>query len=268
MRFHGKNILVTGGANGIGRATALEFAREGGNLLVADIDEAGAQAAAEAVRALGVTALVRKLDVSDEAAVTALFADLPGTFAPLDVLVNCAGIPDAGTALVDSDLETLRRVFAVNVEGLFLCMRAAMRIMKTQGHGAIVNVASQMAHEAMANLSVYIASKHAAWGLTKAAALEAVRDNIQINAISPGLVATPLVERFFNDRPDELRALLASIPTGRMLQPEEVARNILFLASPDAAQFIGQSLRLDAGGADVKPSTLWTYPDRSAAAAA
>lgn len=268
MRFQGKNIMVTGAAGGIGRATAIEFAREGAAVLVVDIDQMGAEATASAVRELGATAHARRLDVSDEAAVAALFDELEQFFHPLDVLANCAGIADDGKPIVESELATLRRVLATNVEGLYLCMRAAIRIMKAQGHGAIVNVASQMAHEAMPNVSAYAASKHAAWSLTKTAALEVARDDIQINAISPGLVATEMTERFFSDKPAELAALLATIPTGRLLRPQEVARNILFLASPDAAQFLGQSLRLDAGGADVKPSTLWTYPERTAAGAA
>lgn len=263
MRFQGKNVMVTGGASGIGRATAIEFAREGAAVLIADVDEQGAGTTAAAVRELGGTAHVRQLDISDEAAVTALFAELGRLFAPLDILANCAGIADDGKPIAESELATLRRVMATNVEGLYLCMRAAIRTMKAQGHGTIVNVASQMAHEAMPNVSAYAASKHAAWSLTKTAALEVARDNIQINAISPGLVATEMMERFFSDKPAELAALLDTIPTGRMLRPEEVARNILFLASPDAAQFLGQSLRLDAGGADVKPSTLWTYPERA-----
>lgn len=259
MRFDGKQVLVTGAGNGIGRATAIEFAREGARVACVDIDLAAANRVAEEIAGNGLVARAYEADVTDAKAIDKLFEQV-GSLQSLDVVVNCAGILDGTGALEETELHSLRRTMAVNLEGVFLCMRAAIALMKRQGHGAIVNVASQAAHEAMPGLAAYTASKHAVWGLTKVAALECARDNIQINAVSPGVVNTDLTRRAFAGKPEMEQALIESLPTGRYLQPEEVARSILFLASADAAQFIGQSLRLDGGGADVKPSTLWHYP--------
>lgn len=267
MRFQGKNVLVTGAGGGIGRATALAFAREGATVMAVDIDRANAEATAAAIGETGATAHSRAADLTDPAAVTALFADIAQVFSTLDVAVNGAGINDGGGPIEDIDLAAFRRTMAVNLEAVFLCMQAEIRAIKRQGHGAIVNIASQAAHEGAPFFAAYTASKHAVAGLTKVAALEVARLNIQINAISPGSVDAGLFTKQFGAEPETLRAIINSLPTGRLIEADEVARSILFLASDDAAAFIGESLRLDGGHADVKSSTLWHYPEPAAATA-
>lgn len=267
MRFQGKTVLVTGAGGGIGRATALEFAREGATVMAVDIDRASAEATAAAIGETGAAAHFRAVDLTDPAAVSALFADIAETFPTLDVAINGAGVNDRGGPIENVDFAAFRRTMAVNLEAVFLCMQAEIRAMKRQGHGAIVNIASQAAHEGAPYFAAYTASKHAVAGLTKVAALEVARSNIQINAISPGAVNAGLFTQQYGAEPETLRAIIESLPTGRLIEAEEVARSILFLASDDAAAFIGESLRFDGGHADVKASTLWHYPAPAAATA-
>ena len=252
MRFAGKTAMVTGAGSGIGRATALEFALEGARVAVVDINEAGGRATVEMIEKIGGEAWFASADVSDEGSVAALFDTIMERFGGLDVAVNNAGIQFGNHWFEETQLEHFDRIMAVNVRGVFLCMQAEIRLMKRQGHGAIVNTASLAAHESQPMLSAYTASKHAVWGLTKTAAIECARANIQINAVSPGAVETEMFEAYFEGRDDERRALLDVLPSGRAVTPREIGRGILFLASPDAAQFIGQSLTLDGGCVGVK----------------
>lgn len=253
MRFSGKTVMVTGAGSGIGRATAIEFALEGGRVAVVDIDEAGGQQTVARIVAGGGDAWFASADVSDEGSVAALFAEIAVRFGRLDVAVNNAGIQFGNYWFEDTTLEHFDRIMAVNVRGVFLCMQAEIRLMRHQGHGAIVNTTSLAAHESQPMLSAYTASKHAVWGLTKTAAIECARANIQINAISPGAVETEMFEAYFAGKPDERKALLDVLPTGRAVTPREIGRGILFLASPDAAQFLGQALTMDGGCVEVKP---------------
>lgn len=252
MRFAGKTVLVTGAGSGIGRATALEFAREGGRVAVADVNLAGAAATVDMIAAEGGEAFPIQVDVSDEASIEAMFAAVAERFPVLDVAVNNAGIQFGNYFLDETRIDHFDRIMAVNVRGVFLCMQAEIRLMLKQGRGAIVNTASLAAHEAQPMLAAYTASKHAVWGLTKTAAIELARSNIQVNAISPGAVETEMFQAYFEGRPDERQALLEVLPTGRAISPREIARGILFLASPDAAMFLGQSLNLDGGCVGVK----------------
>lgn len=252
MRFQGKSVMVTGAGSGIGRATAIEFAHEGARVAVIDVNEAGGRETVARIEGDGGEAWYATCDVSDEAAVTTLFAQIEVRFGGLDVAVNNAGIQFGNHWFEDTTLDHFDRIMAVNVRGVFLCMQAEIRLMKRQGHGAIVNTASLAAHESQPMLSAYTASKHAVWGLTKTAAIECARGNIQINAISPGAVETEMFAAYFEGKPDERQALLDVLPTGRAVSPREIGRGILFLASADAAQFIGQTLNLDGGCVGVK----------------
>lgn len=253
MRFEGKNVMVTGAGSGIGRATALEFAREGANVAVVDVNDEGARRTVSAIEAMGRKAWHILADVADENSVAALFAAIAERFVTLDVAVNNAGIQFGNHWFEETQLAHFDRIMAVNVRGVFLCMQAEIRIMKAQGYGAIVNTASLAAHESQPMLSAYTASKHAVLGLTKTAAIEVARSNIQINAVSPGAVETEMFEAYFEGKPKERQALMDFLPTGRAVQPVEIARGILFLASPDASHFIGHSLNLDGGCVGVKP---------------
>ena len=251
-RFRDKNVMVTGAGSGIGRATAIEFAREGGRVAVVDLHEEGALATVAAIEGEGGEAWFAPCDVSDEQSVAGLFDALRQRFAALDVAVNNAGIQFGNHFVEDTQLDHFDRIMAVNVRGVFLCMQEEIRWMKRQGHGAIVNTASLAAHEAQPMLGAYTASKHAVWGLTKTAAIELARSNIQVNAVSPGAVDTEMFQAYFEGKPDERQALLDVLPTRRALTPREIARGILYCASPDASQFIGQTLNLDGGCVGVK----------------
>ena len=252
MRFEGKTAMVTGAGSGIGRATAIEFALEGARVAVVDVNEAGGRATVETIEKHGGEAWFASADVSDEASVSALFDAIMERFGGLDVAVNNAGIQFGNYWFEETQLDHFDRIMAVNVRGVFLCIQAEIRLMKRQGHGAIVNTASLAAHESQPMLAAYSASKHAMMGLTKTAAIEVARSNIQINAISPCAVETEMWDVYFADKRDEERALLEALPMGRATSPRQLARGILYLASPDAAQFIGQSLTLDGGCVGVK----------------
>ena len=252
MRFEGKSAMVTGAGSGIGRATAIEFAVEGARVAVVDVNEAGGRATVETIETNRGEAWFASADVSDEASVGALFDTIMARFGGLDVAVNNAGIQFGPHWFEETQLDHFDRIMAVNVRGVFLCMQAEIRLMKRQGHGAIVNTASLAAHESQPMLAAYSASKHAMWGLTKTAAIEVARSNIQINAISPCAVETEMWDIYFADKREEERALLEALPMGRATSPRQLARGILYLASPDAAQFIGQSLTLDGGCVGVK----------------
>ena len=251
-RFSGQVALVTGAASGIGRATALMLAREGGFVVVADLDEPGIAGTAEAIRAAGGTALGHPLDVTSESGWDAAIGLAEQSWGRLHVLVNCAGIalvrPVADTAFVD-----WRRVLAVNLDGVFLGTRAGVRSMRRSGGGSIVNVASVSGLKATGASSAYCASKAAVIMLTKAVAVECVQDGsgVRVNAVAPGGVKTPLwgkTDGASSVVGTDLWNASSDAPIGkRLADPEEVARAILFLASAEASYITGSVLAIDAG---------------------
>jgi NAD(P)-dependent dehydrogenase (short-subunit alcohol dehydrogenase family) len=237
-----RTVVVTGGAKGIGLATVRAF-RDTGDRVVALGRDAGA------LEPLG--AQTQVCDVTDEAAVRAAFAGLGA----VDVLVNNAGIGESAS-LAATTLADFRRHLEVNVTGAFLCLREVLAGMRGQGNGAIINVASTAGRVGVPYTSAYSASKHALVGLTRAAAAELAGTGIRVNAVCPTFVATQLTDRSITNivqrtgrsRKDAEASLAAASPLGRLLDPEEVATAILFLASPGAAAINGQALVIDGGG--------------------
>jgi NAD(P)-dependent dehydrogenase (short-subunit alcohol dehydrogenase family) len=243
-KFSGKVVLVTGGTSGIGKSTAIEFARAGAKVvLTGRREKEGAQVVDEIKRLGGDAAFVRA-DVAKDADVKAMIDFTVGKYGRLDVAFNNAGVEWMGP--LDQATETeYRRVFDINVWGVLNSMRHEIAVMLKNGGGAIVNNSSAAGHIGMAQVSVYIASKHAVEGLTKSVALEFAKQNIRVNAIAPGPIDTEMFGRFAGD---EMREQVVAItPVGRMGASEEIAAAVLYLASDDAKFTTGTSLLVDGG---------------------
>jgi NAD(P)-dependent dehydrogenase (short-subunit alcohol dehydrogenase family) len=244
--FRGRAVFVTGAGAGIGRATALAFARLGAAIAVTDIDEAAAAAVADEIGRVGGTAAAFALDVADEAGVGAVVAEALARFGAVDVLVNNAGI-GARVATVDMPTERWRQVLDVGLTGAFHCARAVGRHMVERRRGAVVNVASIMGLTGggLYPNPAYHAVKGALVNLTRALALEWA-PHVRVNAVAPAFVRTRLVEPLMAD-PAMAKALLDATPLGRLIEPEEVAHAIAFLSSDAAAMITGHTLPVDGG---------------------
>jgi NAD(P)-dependent dehydrogenase (short-subunit alcohol dehydrogenase family) len=243
----GKATLVTGAASGIGRATAIALAREGAAVVVSDVDGAGAEAVAKAIAADGGTARAMRCDVTSAAEVEALVQEALDAFGRLDGAVNNAGIVATVGLLHDVALEDWERQLAVNLTGVFLCLRSELPVMRRQGSGSIVNVSSGAGVIGAPGLGPYCATKHAILGLTKTAALENAAAGVRVNAICPGSTDTPML-RGFMDRSDAARKMiLSSVPGGRLGTPEELAEAVVWLLSDRASYVNGESLLVDGG---------------------
>jgi NAD(P)-dependent dehydrogenase (short-subunit alcohol dehydrogenase family) len=241
--FKGKVALVTGGTSGIGKATAIAFARAGAKVVLSGRREKeGAEVVAE-IKKLGGDAAFVRADVAKDAEVKAMVDFTVEKFGRLDIAFNNAGVEWKGT--LDQATETeYRRIFDINVWGLLNSMRHEIPIMLKNGGGAIVNTSSIAGHVGLGGVSVYIASKHAVEGLTKSAALEFAKQNIRINAVAPGPIATEMWDRFAGDASEQIAS---TVPVQRVGASEEIAAAVLYLAS-DAAKFTtGTSLVVDGG---------------------
>lgn len=245
MRFEGKVVLITGGATGIGRATAIAFACEGADVMIGDIDER-AQLTVDEITKAGRRAAFVRTDVCDTGQVSGLVAACVGTFGGLHIAFNNAGVLPSTEQLHEVSDHDFDRVMAVDVKGVFNAMRAEIRHMIDNGGGAIVNTASVAGVIADPRMSPYVAAKHAVVGLTKAAAIEYARQGIRVNAICPGLVATPMTERWLADAAFR-EAFFAASPIGRAAEPEEIAGTVLHLSSSDASFTNGQIAIVDGG---------------------
>jgi NAD(P)-dependent dehydrogenase (short-subunit alcohol dehydrogenase family) len=247
LDFRSRAAFVTGAGAGIGRASALAFAALGAAVAVTDIDEAAAAAVAEEIRRAGGAAFAWTLDVADEAAVDAAVGAALARFGRIDVLVNNAGI-GARVATVDMPSERWRRVLDVGLTGAFHCARAVGRHMVAQRRGAVVNVASIMGLTGggLYPNPAYHAVKGALVNLTRALALEWAPFGVRVNAVAPAFVRTRLVEPLMAD-PAMAKALLDATPLGRLIEPEEVADAVVFLASDAAAMITGHTLPVDGG---------------------
>ena len=242
--FANKVAFVTGAGSGIGEATAKAFAHESASVAVADIDLDAAERVASEITGKGGKATAYKLDVSDDAAVALVLAQVEKDFGALHIAHNNAGILGDIAPLVDQSNDSWRKVMSVNLDGVFYCMKHEIPLMKKSGYGSIINMSSIMGAVAFANSSAYIASKHAIVGLTKAAAIECAVDGIRVNSVGPGFIRTPIL----NALPKEdLVGIAAMHPLNRLGTTDEVTALILFLASPAASFITGSYYPIDGG---------------------
>jgi NAD(P)-dependent dehydrogenase (short-subunit alcohol dehydrogenase family) len=239
-------VLVTGALTGIGRATATAFAKAGAQVVVSGRrDDAGRSLVAE-LRDLKAEADFIRADVRHEEDVRNLVDRTVARFGRLDVAVNNAGTLGTPGPLTEQSAESYAAIFDTNVLGLVLSMKHELRVMQAQGRGSIVNLSSIVGHKALPGDPLYVASKHAVEGLTKAAALEAVAFGVRVNAVAPGPIATDMLEQLAGDA-DGRAALIATIPLGRPGTPDEVARIIMLLASEQASFVTGVIVPVDGG---------------------
>lgn len=245
----GKVALVTGGASGIGRATALTFAREGAKLVIADMNEDGGQQTVHMITENGGEAMFVQVDVSNATEVEVMISKTVETYGRLDCAHNNAGIGSRPRAPLHECLEeTWDRVLGINLKGVWLCMKYEIIQMLKQGGGTIVNTASIMGLVgSWSGTSAYNASKHGVVGLTKTAALEYAKSGIRVNAVCPGYIRTPLLESTLTSRPDMEEQIVSRHPVGRLGHPEEIAEAVVWLCS-DAASFVtGHTMTVDGG---------------------
>jgi NAD(P)-dependent dehydrogenase (short-subunit alcohol dehydrogenase family) len=245
MRFQAKTVLITGGATGIGRATALAFAREGAAVMIGDIDDRAAKTVA-LIKAAGGKAAFKSADVSDADAMTELVRDTVARFGGMDMAFNNAGVLPPPLPFHEVPPSDLDHILNVDLKGVYFAMQAEVRHFLSVGGGAIVNTASVAGIVADPNMSAYVAAKHAVVGLTKAVAIEYAQAGIRVNAIGPGFVATPMTQAWLES--EEFKtAFFAQNISGRAAQPEEIAGTVLHLCS-DAASFINGALFVIDGG--------------------
>jgi len=246
--FEDKVALVTGASSGIGKATAMRFAVESANVVLADVQEdKGKKAASEIASATKSETLFVRCDVSKPQDVEQLIAATIERFGRLDVAFNNAGIEGAPAPTHDCSLENWTRTIDINLRGVWLCMKYEIAHMLKQKTGSIVNCASIAGLVGFAGLPAYVASKHGIVGLTKTAALEYANQGLLINAVCPGVIDTPMVERFTHGDADILNQLASGEPLGRLGKPEEIANAVVWLCSPQSSFVTGQALAVDGG---------------------
>ena len=239
-------VLITGALTGIGRATALAFAKEGAHIVIGGRRGEADQKLVGELREIGAEAEYWRADVRHEDDVRSLIDKTVGRFGRLDAAVNCAGTEGTPGPVTEQTAETYAATFDTNVLGTLLSMKHEMRVMLAQGSGSIVNVSSTYGHTGAAGASIYSASKHAVEGLTKSAALEAASAGVRVNLVAPGPIETGMLSRF--TRTDERKArLAATVPLKRVGRPEEIAQTIIFLASDKASFITGASYLVDGG---------------------
>jgi NAD(P)-dependent dehydrogenase (short-subunit alcohol dehydrogenase family) len=247
--FENKVVLITGGTSGIGRATAVAFAREGAKVIVSGRREnEGAETVAQVIKAGG-KGLFLKSDVSDEAQVKKLIDTVVDQFGRLDIAFNNAGVEGTLGPVTEQTVQNYETIFNINVKGVFLSMKYEIAAMLKTGGGSIVNTSSVAGTVGLPNASLYIASKHAVNGLTKTAALEVAKQGIRINTVSPAAVQTDMLDRFLGDEgAEQKKAYFAGMhPVGRLGQVDEIASAVLYLSSPGASFITGQDLLVDGG---------------------
>jgi NAD(P)-dependent dehydrogenase (short-subunit alcohol dehydrogenase family) len=239
-------VLITGALTGIGRATAIAFAKEGARLVVSGRKEADGKALEAELRGLGAEAEFVVADVRHETEISNLVDRAVARFGRLDVAINNAGTEGKPGPLTDVSLETYSAMFDTNVLGVVLSLKHELRVMQAQGSGSIVNISSTMGERGAANLSLYTGSKHAVEGITKSAALEGAAYGVRVNAVAPGPTETAMLDRLTGSA-EKKAAFFSAVPLKRGASPTEIADAVVFLASGKAAYITGQIIRVNGG---------------------
>lgn len=249
ISFENKVALVTGAASGLGLATAKAFAEAGASVALADWNEKAVHSAAEELAAKGHKTLAIRCDVADDAQVEAMVQKTVAAFGQLDAAYNNAGVQNVLAETADSPREDYDRVMAINLRGVWSCMKFELQQMRTQGSGAIVNCSSLGGLIGGNRRGTYHASKHGVIGFTKSAALEYATRGIRVNAVCPGMIQTPMADQMIaGGQGEELNAMLkALVPMQRMGRPEEIADAVVWLCSSAASYITGQSISVDGG---------------------
>ena len=244
QRFAGKVAFITGAASGIGRATAIAFAAEGARVAVLDRTEDSLAETADAVKKAGAEVLVIACDVSQPEQVEAAVSRVVETFGQLDIAFNNAGVENKAAPVHEIELAEWDRILDVNLRGTFVCMKHELAQMVQQGSGVIVNTSSGAGVRGVAGGASYTASKHAIIGLTKAAALDYAKQNIRVNAVLPGNIETPMMDRFTDG---DIQKAIDLEPVGRLGKPEEIADAVLWMSADLGAFVTGAAVSVDGG---------------------
>ena len=243
-RFSDKVAFVTGAASGIGRATAVAFATEGARVAILDLTGDALAETADAVRNAGAEALVIACDVSQPEQVEAAIGQVVETFGRLDIAFNNAGVENKAAPVAEIALDEWDRILDINLRGTFVCMKHELAQMVRQGSGVIVNTSSGAGVRGVAGGASYAASKHAIIGLTKSAALDYAKQNIRVNAILPGNIETPMMDRFTNG---DIQKAIDLEPVGRLGKPEEIANAVLWMSADLGGFVTGAAISVDGG---------------------
>lgn len=244
-QFKNKVAIVTGGSFGIGRATAIAFAKKGAKVVIADWVEDSETL--NAIKLLGGEAIFIKCDVSKTEDVKAMIEKTIATFGRLDYAFNNAGIEGNNGTTQECPEENWDKTIAVNLKGIWLCMKHEIPEMLKQGKGVIINCASIAGLVGFPGLPAYVASKHGVIGLTKTSALECAKLGIRVNAVCPGAIKTPMIDRITGNKKEVEEQFAGMEPIGRLGQPEEVANAVLWMCSDEASFVIGYAMAVDGG---------------------